>query len=88
MALPPSALLCPKDHQQKSTIPRGENEGAQGRVHGAFPRAAERDPSPRAAPPEEKKRFSEGRDLKIAMKKTTSQREKTHFSLGDAFFLL
>jgi hypothetical protein len=57
-------------------------------VHGDFPPAAERDLDPEATPPEEKKRFSEGRRLKIAMKKTTSQREKTHFSLGDAFFLL
>jgi len=47
-----------------------------------------RDLGPEATLPEEKKRFSEGRRLKIAMKKTTSQREKTHFSLGDAFFLL
>jgi hypothetical protein len=57
-------------------------------VHGDFPLAAEHDLQLRAAFPEEKKRFSEGRRLKIAMKKTTSQREKTHFSLGDAFFLL
>jgi hypothetical protein len=57
-------------------------------VQGGLSLAAERDLHLRTAFPEEKKRFSEGRRLKIAMKKTTSQREKTHFSLGDAFFLL
>jgi len=38
--------------------------------------------------PEGKFAFPERSRTENAMKKTTSPREKTHFSLGDGFFLL
>jgi hypothetical protein len=44
--------------------------------------------APECLPQREKTFFQSVAVLESTMKKTTSQREKTHFSLGVAFFLL
>jgi hypothetical protein len=68
------------------------SRGSDGGVHGCFPlvtRGEAKRLSPvKSRPPEGKAPSPERSKAKNAMKKTTSPREKTHFSLGDAFFLL